>query len=116
MKNENGVTTTRKLPVFSDTREVFGFFVKTNVVVEAKTKVVETPIRYVKPTMQDFAKWIQAGHAMSYHMKFTETCPVCKRRGRWTEWQGGKQSIVTCSRCNGSGSVWVEKDVVVKGP
>ena len=113
---ENGVVVTRKLPVFCDVSEVLDIFVKTNVVVETQTKAVETPIRYVKPTMQDFAKWIQAGHAMSYHMKFTETCPVCKHKGRQMEWQGGKQIIVTCSHCNGSGSVWVEKDITVKGP
>lgn len=113
---QNGMTITRKLPVFCDTREVLDFHVDTNVVVHTITKAVDTPIRYVKPTMQDFAKWVQDGHAVSFHMKFTDTCPRCKRKGRWTEWSGGGQQIVTCSQCNGTGSVWIEKDVTVKGP
>lgn len=106
----------RKLPVFCDQSEVFDYVEKTNIIVEAKSDVVETPVRYLKPTMQDFAKWIQAGNSMSYHMKFTDTCPSCKHRGRWTEWRDGKQQIVTCSECNGSGSIWIEKDVTVRGP
>lgn len=106
----------RKLPVFSDSSEVSDYTETTNIVVETKSDVIETPVRYMKPTMQDFGRWIQSGNSMSYHMKFTDTCPSCKHRGRWTEWRDGKHQIITCSRCNGSGSIWIEKDVTVRGP
>lgn len=106
----------RKLPVFCDRSEVFEYFEKTNVVVETESEIVETPILYLKPTMQDFSKWIRAGNSMSYRKQVSETCSGCKGRGRWTEFQGGKQRLVTCSRCNGSGSFLVDKNITVKGP
>lgn len=72
------------------------------------------PVRCVKPSMDDFKKWFDAGNSMEYKEKFTTTCPSCSGRGRWTEWDDGRQTIRTCYKCGGSRSIWVEKTITVK--
>ena len=66
-----------------------------------------------------FPLWLRArGGSFKTTVKAQKTCEKCAGRGRWSEWKGSAQQLVTCPSCGGGGSVEVRKtyEFVPEGP
>ncbi len=55
-----------------------------------------------------FPLWLRArGGSFQVSEKGRRACDRCGGKGKWTEWKGGGQQIVSCAGCGGTGSVEV---------
>lgn len=66
-----------------------------------------------------FPLWLRArGGSFKTTVNTRRTCEKCGGKGKWPEWKGGVQQLVSCPACRGGGSVEVRKtyEFVSEGP
>ena len=66
-----------------------------------------------------FPLWLRArGGSFKTTVRTRKSCDRCGGKGRWSEWRGGAQQLVSCPACGGGGSVEVSKtyEFVPEGP
>ena len=66
-----------------------------------------------------FPLWLRSrGGSFKTTVKTRKVCDRCGGKGKWSEWKGGAQQLVSCPACGGGGSVEVSKtyEFVPEGP
>ena len=66
-----------------------------------------------------FPLWLRSrGGSFKTTVKTRKSCDKCGGKGKWSEWKGGAQQLVSCPACGGGGSVEVNKtyEFVPEGP
>lgn len=60
-----------------------------------------------------FPLWLRArGGSFRTTVRTQKTCERCGGRGKWSEWKGTAQQLVSCPACGGNGSVEIRKSYV----